>query len=550
MVYNKINKNINKVYDFIDILILLFLIICLLLFIVYPVYSVFKSSFLVDEKITLNIYNNLFKNNSKLFFNSIFVATLTTVISTLISIIISIYIAFSSSKVRKILLFLLMLTMISPPFVSSLSYIILFGRRGFITHKLLGLTLSTYGWQGIVSMQSLNSASLNSMLLVGTINGIDKDIINSSLDLGASTSYTIRKIIFPLMKPGIMAVSLLTFVRSLSDFGTPMIIGGPFNVLATQAYLNVIAYSNMPLASAISVLIFIPAIIAFYIYRITLDDREQFSQKNVSKDIFAENIKVSGILWRGIQFIACLFLLAMILQYISIFLSAITKYKSGKMYFTLEHIKNLKKFVGKSLFRSIRYAFIAGIVGSMLGFLMSYYVEIRRVTASKILDFISTIPSIVPGVFFGIGYILAFNYKPLALTGTSAIVILNILFRLLPTNTKNSNAIVSQIDSQVEKAGKDLGAHNIFILKDIILPMSKPAFIVNFINNFKSTMTTIGSIIFLIYPGKKLATFEMFEAIQGGNYGLGAAIACTIIVITLSISITSSKIIMRWGNVH
>lgn len=242
--------------------------------------------------------------------------------------------------------------------------------------------------------------------------------------------------------------------------------------------------------------------------------------------------------------------MAMALQYMSIFLSAITKYKAGKMYFTMEHIKNLKRFVGSSLFRSIRYAFIAGIVGSMLGFLMSYYVEIRKVPGSRILDFISTIPSIVPGVFFGIGYILAFNDKPLALTGTSAIVILNILFRLLPANTKNSNAIIAQIDSQVEEAGKDLGAHNIFILKDIILPMTKPAFAVNFINNFKFTMTTIGSIIFLIYPGKKLATFEMFEAIQGAQYNLGAAIACAIIIITLLVSVGSSKLIMRWEDVR
>lgn len=550
MIDNKSNKITNKVYSALDILILLFLIICLFLFVIYPVYSVIKSSFLIDGKITFDVYNNLFKNNSRLFLNSIHVATLTTIISTSISIIVSIHITFSGGKIRKALLLLLMLTMISPPFVSSLSYITLFGRRGLITHRLLGLTLSTYGWQGIVSMQSLSSASLSSMLLVGTINGINKDIINSSLDLGATTSYTIRKIILPLMKPGIMAVALLTFVRSLSDFGTPIIIGGSFNVLATQAYFNVIAYSNMPLASAISVLIFIPAIIIFYAYRMMLDDREQFSQTNVSNDIFTENIKVSGALWRTIQIIAGLFLLAMALQYMSIFLSAITKYKAGKMYFTMEHIKNLKRFVGSSLFRSIRYAFIAGIVGSMLGFLMSYYVEIRKVPGSRILDFISTIPSIVPGVFFGIGYILAFNDKPLALTGTSAIVILNILFRLLPANTKNSNAVIAQIDSQVEEAGKDLGAHNIFILKDIILPMTKPAFAVNFINNFKFTMTTIGSIIFLIYPGKKLATFEMFEAIQGAQYNLGAAIACAIIIITLLVSVGSSKLIMRWEDVR
>ena len=120
MIDNKINKTTNKIYSAIDILILLFLIICLFLFVIYPVYSVIKSSFLIDGKITFDVYNNLFKNNSKLFLNSIYVATLTTIISTSISIIVSIHITFSSGKVRKALLLLLMLTMISPPFVSPL----------------------------------------------------------------------------------------------------------------------------------------------------------------------------------------------------------------------------------------------------------------------------------------------------------------------------------------------------------------------------------------------------------------------------------------------
>src|SRR5690606_5676070 len=104
-------------------------------------------------------------------------------------------------------------TMISPPFLSFLAYIMLFGRRGFITHDILGLTLNTYGWQGIVLMQSLSSSSMNAFILTGIINRIDKDIIKSSLDLGANTSYTIRKIILPMMKPGILNVALLTFVR-------------------------------------------------------------------------------------------------------------------------------------------------------------------------------------------------------------------------------------------------------------------------------------------------------------------------------------------------
>lgn len=540
----------RKAYKLIDYFILIALILSIFVFIIYPVYCVIKASFIMDGKLTLNLYKDLFTKHSKLFYNSIFVAILTTIISTLISVVVSIYISFSSGRMRKALMVVLMLTMISPPFVSSLSYITLFGRRGLITYQLLGLSIKPYGWQGIVAMQSLSSASMNSLILINTINGIDRDIIKSSLDLGASISYTIRKIILPLMKPGIVAIALLSFVRSLSDFGTPMIIGGSFNVLATHAYLNVVAYSNIELAAAICVMIFIPAGIAFYLYRRSMNKSNMLSNTNVSNDLFEENIKVSGPLWKLFKSISLLFLLIMILKYGAIFVQALTKYSFGEMYFTLDNVKKVKNYIGDSFLRSIRYGFVAGIGGGLMGSLVSYYIEVRKVRASRIIDFMTTIPNIVPGVFMGIGYILAFNHKPIELTGTSAIVILNIIFRQLPSNTKNSSAVLAQLSHQVEEAGKDLGAPDIFVLKDIILPMSKSAFMINFINNFKSTMTTVGAIIFLVYPGKKLATLEMFSSIRSGDYGTGAAIACFILIITLTINVVMSKVVMRWSNVR
>lgn len=547
-------KSKNTAYRLVDYLIIISLIILLFVFIVLPIYHVIKTSFIIDGKLTLDVYRNLFGNNSKLIKNSLFVATLTTIISTIISIIVSIYVSFSSGKVRKILISILMLTMISPPFLSSLAYIKLFGRRGFITHGLLGLTLNTYGWQGIVSMQSLSATSMNSFILIGTINGINKDIIKSSLDLGASISYTIRKIVLPMMKPGILNICMLTFIRSLSDFGTPMTIGGPFNVLATHAYLNVIAYSNIELAAAICILIFIPSGIAFTLYRFFSRKNNLYVQRNTSNDLLEKNededIKVSGPMWRFIQIVAVLFLATMIIQYITIFITSITEYKYGEMYFTLDHIIHMKNYIGDSFIRSIAYGFITGICGGILSFLVSYYVEIRKIKGHRLLDFTVTLPSIIPGVFMGIGYILAFNNKPLELTGTSAIVILNIVFRQLPSNTKVYNSSLSQIGQQVSNAGKDLGAPNIYILKDIMFPMSKSAFMTNFVNNFKNTMTTVGSIIFLVYPGKKLATLEMFSAIRDGNYGVGAAASCTIIIITLTINMLVSKLIMRWGDVR
>lgn len=536
-------------YNFLDKLILVVLVLLLIVFILYPVLCVIKESFISEGKFTFDVYGDLFRKNSKLFLNSLFVAGFTTVISTFMSICVSIYVSFADNKIKRALLVILMLTMISPPFVSSLAYISLFGRRGFITHDILGLTIDTYGWQGIVAMESLGFTSLNSLILIGVIDGIDNNLIKSSLDLGANSSYTMRKIVIPLMRPGIVVVSLLTFVRSLADFGTPMIIGGSFNVLATEAYLNVIAYSNMPMAAAMSVLIFIPSVIAFMIYRIFMKDTNVLSGNTIKDNSSREVLNIDGFFGGVVKVVTYFFLVIMFIQYISIFLSSVTKYKHGKMHFSLDHIRDMKVHSSKSFFRSIGYSMITGVVSSILGFFVAYYLDIRKVKGMKIIDFISTIPYIIPGTFFGIGYILAFNHYPLELTGTALIVILNCLFKQLPMATKVNSAVVSQINPQVQEASKDLGAHNLFVLKDIIFPMSKSGLLVSFINNFTSTMTTVGSIIFLVYPGRKLATLTMFDAIRSGNYGVGSVIACTIILITLVVNIIFSKFILGGKNV-
>lgn len=171
-------------YNFLDKLILVVLVLLLIVFILYPVLCVIKESFISEGKFTFDVYGDLFRKNSKLFLNSLFVAGFTTVISTFMSICVSIYVSFADNKIKRALLVILMLTMISPPFVSSLAYISLFGRRGFITHDILGLTIDTYGWQGIVAMESLGFTSLNSLILIGVIDGIDNNLIKSSLDLG------------------------------------------------------------------------------------------------------------------------------------------------------------------------------------------------------------------------------------------------------------------------------------------------------------------------------------------------------------------------------
>ncbi len=523
----------RKILDLADKTLMIIVILSVLIFILYPFISVFTTSLIENGSIDLS-YFSFVKEEFYLIKNSMTTGIYTTILSAIFAIMISIYHYTSTDKVKKIIIGVLMLTMISPPFVTSLSYIRLFGRRGFITYKLLGLSILPYGQMGIVLMQSLGFTSMNALLLIGYLRQLDKTLIESARSLGAKTTDIIKDIILPLMKPSITVVMLLTFIRSLADFSTPRIIGGAFNVLATEAYLSVIAKGDIRRAATISVILFIPAILVFIIYMkkfqsVAMSQHGTSSGKGIS-------MKKEGLLYKAMEIGAIFFLTWILIQYTAIIMAAFTDMNQGKMYFTLEHFRQGKMSIMDTFPRTIFVSLIAGISSSLLGLILEYYAFIRNYKSMKVIDFIATMPYIVPGTFFGIGYILAFNKAPLELTGTLLIVILNVTFRQLPFASKVGYSTLTQINRDTINSTKDLGGHNLHVIKDVIIPLSKPGLYISFVNGFTATMTTIGSIIFLIYPKQKLATMVMFDVIESGKYGVGSVIAFLIILTCLIVN--------------
>lgn len=531
-------------YNGLDFAILAVLLGAVAVFILYPLLCIVKNSLWIDGAFTLREYSSLFLKNGRLLRNSLFVALLSASGAMVLATAVALKVHFTGKKMKGLLMGLLLMTMVSPPFVSALAYIQLFGRRGLITHRLLGLSMNPYGWGGIVAMQSLSFVPLNALLLIGVLSKVDQNLIHASRDLGADPSNTLWRVILPLIRPAMLVCFLLSFIRSLSDFGTPMIIGGRFNVLAPEIYLQIIGYSNLPRASAMNMVILIPALIIFVFYRMLMRSSMFMASDGKAGEPQA-GFRLKGLANLVLIALSALFYGMMLLQYGSIFLGAFTKSIRGNLRFSLEHFEQLRMYNSSTLVRSVVYALIVAVAGTIFGMLLSYYIERRRIPLRNLTDFVATLPYMLPGTCFGIGYILAFNHPPLKLTGTAAIVILNMIFKQLPTITKTTSAALSQISVSMEQAARDLGAQKFHVIKDIVFPNLKNAFLVGFINNFTSAMTTVGAVIFLIHPGKKIAVFALFDAVNSGEYGLASLIAAFIIAVTLLVNLGLTGIMTR-----
>lgn len=149
--------------------------------------------------------------------NSVFVGICASLLCTAFSTAAALFLATRRGAVRLLCMALLLITMVSPPFVSSLAYIQLYGRRGWIAYRLLGLSWDPYNCWGVILMQSLSFVPLNALFLGGILTRLDGDSIRAARDLGASPRAILGDIVLPLIRPGIWVALLLSFVRSLAD---------------------------------------------------------------------------------------------------------------------------------------------------------------------------------------------------------------------------------------------------------------------------------------------------------------------------------------------
>lgn len=513
------------------------------IFIVWPVFAVLRESFFPEGSFSLVHYRELFSANSRLLRNSLSVALLTTAFSLAIGLAIALYLTHSGFPAKKGVLAVLLLSLISPPFVSSLAYIMLFGRRGLITWKLLGIRWNPYGFHGVVLMESIGLATVAAFLILAVLKGIDRGLEQASLDLGAGRSATLLHVTFPLAMPGIVTAGLLVFIRSLADFGTPIIIGGNFNVLASQAYITALGAYDMPRAAAICSVLLIPALAVFFVYRKLMGRTTLFGRKIDSSQ--GEGLVLSGWI-AGIVFaLTWSFVAVELLKYGTILWGAFARTWGVNFSLSLEHVRALRFSHMGSFVRSLEYSLISALAASFMGMVLAWFVGRRGGRAARLLDFVVDLPFILPGPFFGIGYLLAFNWLPGFLFGSCLLIVANCTYRQLTFGTKSGVSVLGQVNPELEEAVRDQGGGQFHVLRDVILPMLKPAFLVTFINTFTASMTTIGAIIFLVTPYTKVATVEMFEAIQNGEIGQGAAMASMIIVAVMVVNVGFSWVLTR-----
>ena len=428
--------------------------------------------------------------------------------------------------------FVTLLPIVSPPFIVALSYILLFGVQGIVTKQLLGLHVDIYGRLGLWIVQTVTFFPYAYSVIYGVIRSISTNLEYAAYNMGAPRWRVFKDVFWPLCRPGVAGGALVAAINVLTDFGNPQMIGGDLALLPTEAYMQISGWYDMKTASVLAVALLVPAVVLFLVKNFWVGKRSYVTI--TGKEISLNPFPVPKWVKWGLFSLTMLISLFILLVYGTLFYGAFTKTWGYDWSLTMKNIQYVF-LKGKQIWNSIRYGFLASLGASFLAMVLAYIVQKKQVGINRLLDFLGILPGAIPGMFLGIGFVMAFNAPPLELTGTSVIMVLALLFWNIPTCYSSATAGLQQIGASVEDAALNLGANSFRSFKDVIIPLLKAPFMSSFVLSFLRSVTCLSVVIFLYAPSTTVGTISVMVLVQSGQYGEAAAF--TIVLITIAFTV-------------
>jgi iron(III) transport system permease protein len=508
----------------------LFFLLLLTTFVAYPAAHLVWRSFCPSDTVGLSNYTLLFGDPywRQTLWNSLGMACAASFCATLMGLVLATAVYKTRLRFRRIFMTAAVLPMILPGFVTSLAYIFLFGRNGLITYQWLGLSWQIYGWPSVLILQALGFTTTTFFLIAAAMVSVDPDLENAARHLGAGEWRVFADVVLPHIGPAVLAAALLSFLRSLADFGTPYIMGGKFNTLATASYTQLIGVYDTGLAATLNVVLLALSLAGFSLYARV---RPGGTTGVLGRGGSQAPIRFHPLL-KGILAAACwLFAVVIFALLLSVLLAAFTRHLGGNFALTLDHFSIIPQRGWNSIRNTLLFATLTSLVMTTLGLSLAYLVTRTRLPGMRLLDAFATLPFAIPGTFMGLSFALAFNRPPLVISGTWLIVVACTVVRELPVGLQAGISVLANQGADLEDAAANLGDGRLGRFIRIVLPLARPALLVSAFYAFIATSKTLGAIIFIISPGNKVLAADVFEATVRGDVGDAAAFSVVIMLV-------------------
>lgn len=520
------------------------LVVFLALFILYPLAILLVDSFLTESGPSLSIFERILSMASfkRAFVNTMEISIAAGLASTLVGLLfayVEVYVKLRTKILSGIFKVVSILPVVSPPFVLSLSMILLFGKSGLITRSLLGIRdNNVYGYWGIVIIQVMTFFPVCYMMLRGLLKNIDPSLEEAARDMGASRWKVFTSVTLPLVLPGLGNAFLVTMIESMADFANPMMIGGDVDTLATSIYLQITGAYDKQGAAAMAVILLCCTLTMFMIQKYVLEAKATATLSGKASRarmlITDKSVRLPLAILCGA---AAMFV---ILMYVSVVFGSLFKTWGRDYTLTFKWYDRVFNHLdgGKAFTDSFVLSFIAAPLTSLLAMIISYLVVKKKFALRGFIEFVSMLAMAVPGTVLGVGYIRGFA-SGLFHTGvmqwfygSAVLLVVVFIVRSLPTGTRSGISALRQIDKSIEESAYDMGANSFQVFMTVTLPLIKDSFLSGLVTAFVRSITAISAVILVVTPQFLLITVQINEYANRGEYGVACAFSTILILIT------------------
>ena len=535
------------------------LVVFLTLFIIYPLVILLVDSFIGDNGFTLDILKGVLAKPAfrTAISNTLIIGAITGILSTLIGLLFAYveeYVQLRTKFLAGLFKVVSILPVVSPPFVLSLSMILLFGRSGIISKTLLGIQDSNiYGMRSIIIIQTMTFFPVCYMMLRGLLKNIDPSLEEAARDMGASRWKVFTSVTWPLLLPGLGNAFLVTVMESIADFANPMMIGGNVDTLATSIYLQITGNYDKQGAAAMAVVLLSITFIMFFVQKYILEAKATATLSGKASRqrmlITDRSVRIPLVILCGA---VAIFVIAM---YICVpYGSVITTWGRDYTLTTKWYTKVFVNYRGGQAFGdSFLMALIASPLTALLSMIISYLVVKKKFALKGYIEFSSMLAMAVPGTVLGVGFIRGYAnglFRTGALQfiyGTTAILIIVFIVRSLPTGTRSGISALRQIDKSIEESAYDMGANSFEVFMTVTLPLIKDSFLSGLVTAFVRSITAISAVILVVTPATLLITVQINEYANRGEYAVACAFSTILILITYAAVLGMNIFIKYFG---
>jgi iron(III) transport system permease protein len=463
--------------------------------------------------------------------NTVTMASISTVITILVAFGFAYAITRSAMPLRGLFRNVALVPLLAPSLLPGLALVYLFGNQGVFKSWLLGHSI--YGPIGIVIGEVFFALPHALMIIVTALSAADRRLYEAAEALRARPLRIFLTVTLPGCRYGLISATFVVFTLVFTDFGVPKVIGGQYNVLATDVYRQVIGQFNFHMGAVVGLLLLAPALLSFAVDRLV--QRKQIALLSARAVPYA-------IMPRPAIDAACLLLCVLVAGFV-IGILGMAVFGSLIKFWPYNLSLTLSKYnlgaQGASgwdaLWNSLVMASAVAVAGTAIVFGGAYLVERTKVwpwlrTAAH---FFAMIPLAVPGLVLGLSYIFFFNApgNPLGVIyGTMAILVINTTAHFYTVCHLTAVTALKQVDAEFEAVSASLKVPFHRTFWRVIVPVCLPAILDIAIYYFVNAMTTVSAVIFLYSSNTKLLSIAAVNTDDAGNTAIACAMGTMIVL--------------------